>query len=153
MTPRFRGLAVLFAGAAGLALFLLTARRPLEAPPPPRIRRPSAVVQPSPEIVRPTRNVFEYASAPAAPAPAWSPKPRPEPEVETAAAAPPVPPAVRFLGLVRRGGALKAALSFRGETVVLGVGEEEGGYRVTAVDDDGVRLVAPDGTTLTLFAQ
>jgi hypothetical protein len=53
--------------------------------------------------------------------------------------------------LVRRAGAVKAALSLWGETVVLGVGEESGGYRVLAIDEEsGVRLRGPAGAELSL---
>jgi hypothetical protein len=69
--------------------------------------------------------------------------PRPEP---SASASP-----LRLIGLVRKGGALKAALSLWGETVVLGEGEESRGYRVLSVDEEsGVRLRGPDGSELSL---
>jgi hypothetical protein len=60
-------------------------------------------------------------------------------------------PAVRLVGLVRRAGALKAALVISGETVVLGAGESAGGYTVTAVDEDsGVRVRGPGGEEIRL---
>jgi len=58
---------------------------------------------------------------------------------------------LRLIGLVRRGGRLKAALSMFGETVVLGEGEESRGYKVLSVDEEsGVRLKGPDGAELSL---
>jgi Tfp pilus assembly protein PilP len=62
----------------------------------------------------------------------------------------PTTPAVRLVGLVRRGGVLKAALSVGGETVYVGTGEAAGDYRVVSIDEDGVRLRAADGSILTL---
>jgi hypothetical protein len=59
---------------------------------------------------------------------------------------------VRFVGLVRRGAVLKAALQVHGQPVVLGMGETASGYAVIAVDEDGVRLRSPDGTILALGA-
>ena len=57
---------------------------------------------------------------------------------------------MRLVGLVRRGGALKAALAIAGETVVVGAGEVAGDYIVIAVDEDGVRLRTPEGVTISL---
>ena len=57
---------------------------------------------------------------------------------------------MRLVGLVRRGGALRAALAIEGETVVVGTGERAGAYIVIAVEEDGVRLRAADGATITL---
>ena len=99
-----------------------------------------------------TRNVFEYG-----------PRPTSEPTSRPAAAAapsrPPVDggqpvaaPAVRLVGLVRRAGVIKAALQVHGETMVVGAGEAAGDYRVVAIDEDGVRLRAADGTMITLPA-
>ena len=47
---------------------------------------------------------------------------------------------------------IKAALQVHGETMVVGAGEAAGDYRVVAIDEDGVRLRAADGTTITLPA-
>jgi hypothetical protein len=59
---------------------------------------------------------------------------------------------MRLVGLVRKGGALKAAVSMWGETVVLGVGDEARGYQVLSIDEEGgVRLRGPDGSELTLL--
>jgi Tfp pilus assembly protein PilP len=68
------------------------------------------------------------------------------------AIAPPEEPAVRLVGLVRKAGVVKAVLKVRGETVVVAAGEAAGDYRVLAIDDDGVRLQAKDGTTVMLPA-
>lgn len=135
--------------AALLLLGEIAGRPPVTAPSPrgrqPRPARPAGVRPPAS-----TRNVFEFA-------------PRPVPEVapRRPAAAPESPeevpppvavPAVRFVGLVRRGGVLKAALQVHGNAVVVGKGEAAGGYTVVAIDTDVVRLRAADGTFLTLDA-
>jgi hypothetical protein len=58
----------------------------------------------------------------------------------------PKPEPVRLVGLIRRDGALRAALSIEGQVEVLGVGDEAEGYRVISIDEDvGVRLRGPDG--------
>jgi hypothetical protein len=67
--------------------------------------------------------------------------PRPTPE--------PVSP-VRLIGYVRRGDNLRAVLSVRGATTVVGAGDDAEGYRVMAVDEDGVRLRTPAGDELVL---
>lgn len=113
-----------------------------QAAPPPRAA--------SPDVPWPARDPFRYvderrpattrprAMIPIAPLPS-----RPEPP---ASASP-----LRLIGLVRKGGTLKAALSLWGETVVLGEGEESRGYRVLSVDEEGgVRLKGPDGSELSL---
>jgi hypothetical protein len=100
----------------------------------------------------PQRNVFEYAHR------ADQPEARVRVTPE-AAPAPPIPPEpasrapapVRLVGLVNRGGKLRAALSILGEVVVLGPGEEAEGYRVLSVDpEQGVRLRGPDGAERSL---
>lgn len=91
----------------------------------------------------PTRNVFEYAGRPETP---------PDPiSVGPASLSPVSPPhepepPVRLVGLLRRGGRLRAALSLGGEVVIVGHGERAGQYSVLSIDDDrGVRLSGPDG--------
>ena len=49
------------------------------------------------------------------------------------------------MGVVRRDGRLRAALSIGGEIVLLAPGEAAGGVTVLAVLEDGVRLRGPDG--------
>ena len=120
---------------------------PLAPPPPARERLRGPERTEGQPLDPPARNVFEYAAKPVERvAPAYVP-PTPGPEVE-GVPSPETP--VRLIGLVRRAGALRAALFVHGETVVVGVGEAAGDYRVIAVDEDGVRLRAPDGSTLTL---
>ena len=148
MSPR-----IALAGALVLLLAVIALRGPGGgAPPPPAPRRQRASSParerafPSPP---PARNVFEFAERPAPSMPS-APPPRAEmpAPVETATAPAALP--VRLVGLVRRGGALKAALSIHGETVIAGAGEAAGDYRVVAVDEDGVRLRAADGSMITL---
>jgi hypothetical protein len=98
-----------------------------------------------------TRNVFEYAPR-IAPEPASRPAAPAPPTPAAVAAAPVAAPTVRLVGLVRRAGVMKAALQVHGETIVVGAGEAAGDYRVLAIDEDGVRLRAADGTTITLPA-
>jgi hypothetical protein len=96
------------------------------------------------------RNVFEYVEAGVR---AVGPPPSMAPRAPVAAAIPPppAPPAVRLVGLLRRGGQLKAALAITGETYVLASGESAGGYTVVGIDEDeGVRVKTPDGATIVL---
>jgi hypothetical protein len=118
---------------------------------PPRARPARPMRSGSTPLPTSTRNVFEYG-----------PRPTPEPTSRPAAMAPSLPPvgggqpvaapAVRLVGLVRRAGVIKAALQVHGETMVVGAGEAAGDYRVVAIDEDGVRLRAADGTLITLPA-
>jgi hypothetical protein len=56
------------------------------------------------------------------------------------------------VGVVHRGGLLKAALALGGEVVMLGVGEERDGYRVESIDEDaGVRVTGPGGAAWVLL--
>ena len=134
-------LAVLFLRGPGPGA---SARPAEEAAPrrsPPRARATD------PDLPWPARDPFRYADERrqgAAPAPP-----------PTATAPPPVPVAsadpLRLIGLVRKGGTVKAAVSMWGETMVMGVGEEARGYKVLSIDDEGgVRLRGPDGSELTL---
>jgi hypothetical protein len=62
-------------------------------------------------------------------------------------------PLVRLVGLLRRGGHVRAALAVAGETAVLGAGESAAGYTVVSIDeDDAVTLRTPDGSTIVLAA-
>jgi hypothetical protein len=102
-----------------------------------------------------SRNIFEYAEAPAAPVAAAPARvfrpPSPQPSVLLSPPPPPVPE-VRLVGVVVRGGQRKAALYVRGEMAVLAAGETAGGYTVLSIDeDDGVRVRGPEGE-LTLSA-
>jgi hypothetical protein len=118
-------------------------------PPPPARERPRPPARAASRALEPpARNVFEYAAPKAVERvePAYVP-PAPGPSIVPAPA--PEPP-IRLVGLVRRAGTLRAALFIHGETVVAGAGETAGDYRVIAVDEDGVRLRAPDGSTITL---
>ena len=142
---------IIAVGAALVAIALLWTREladaPSSLPRAPRARparSPRSVPYDSPAS---TRNVFEFAPRPAPETPR---RPVVEASVEPPPALPAPAPPVRFVGLVRRGGSLKAALQVSGEAVVLGMGEAAGGYTVVGIDDDGVRLRAGDGTLLTL---
>lgn len=139
-----------------LALGAVAAAALLRTPPPPPAPLPEARAR-SPRPVRSsavpsaaiTRNIFEYAPRPA---PAATARPLPPPAFEPVPITAPPEPPVRLVGLVRRGAVTKAVLQVRGRTVEVAVGETAGGYRVLAVDDDGVRLQAEDGTMVTLAA-
>ena len=148
MSPR-----VAIAGALAILLAVVLMKDlgagPVPAPPPRRPRPPQAARGGAALGPPPDRNVFEYASRPVTDAPApptatLGPVTAASPEAATPA------PAVRLVGLLRRGGVLKAALSVRGETLMVGPGDAAGDYRVISIDEDGVRLRAPDGTTITL---
>jgi hypothetical protein len=142
-------LAILAAGllvAAWLAVDLGRVAAPPAPPPPrPRARPPARAAVTVPAM--PSRNVFEFVDPPPPPPPAPTLAPAPP---EVAEPSPSPEPRVRLVGLVRRGGALRAALAVDGETVVVGAGEAAGGYRVIAVDEEGVRVRAPDGSVLVL---
>jgi hypothetical protein len=124
--------------------------RPPRSPSEPRAARlplPPATVPAAPE-----RNVFEYLQPTGKPEARAIVAPEIVPEMappqETASRA---PEPVRLVGLVNRGGKLRAALSILGEVVVLGPGEEAEGYRVLSIDSDqGVRLRGPDGAERAL---
>ena len=145
---------ILAIGAAVLGLSFLVRPGPEPSVPPPP-RRAAAAPRPAPRETpapgAPGRTVFEFLEPVAAPR-ATPPKPPPTPSVEASIAPEPVPPpAVRLVGLVHRGGALRAALSVRGTVVILGLGEESEGYRVLSIDEDtGVRLAGPDGAEQVL---
>jgi hypothetical protein len=146
----------LIASAGVLAVALTVVL--LRAPGPGASARPSEVAAPrrpapparsvDPDLPWPARDPFRYAEqrreGPAASPPrATSPAPAPLPTA--------TPNPLRLVGLVRKGGVLKAAVSMWGETIVLGLGEESRGYKVLTIgDEEGVRLRAPDGSELTL---
>ena len=120
--------------------------RPAEEPAP----RPSAspARAADPDLPWPARDPFRYAeehrqgTASAVPAI----KAAPSPPVPVPSANP-----LRLIGVVRKGGTVKAAVSMWGETVVMAEGEESRGYKVLSIDDEGgVRLRGPDGSELTL---
>jgi hypothetical protein len=111
-----------------------------------------AAVEPSAAPSSSGRNVFEYwdgGARPAGPPPAVL---APAPVAPAAAApAPEPPPAVRLVGVLRRGTLLRAALTIQGDTVVLAPGESAAGYSVVSIDEEeGVRVKAPDGTAIVL---
>lgn len=146
--------AILAVGAVLIVAMLLmrdAAREPVSDPRPRRPRPSRPARANATEAPASRRNVFEFAPRvapepvhrPAAPAIVEGPSVAPSPVSE---------PPVRFVGLVRRGGTLKAAVRIHGEPAVLGMGEEAGGYTVVGIDEDGVRLRAADGSTLTLAA-
>jgi hypothetical protein len=123
---------------------------------PVRERRPAAMFHPAGEpslVPAPQmRNVFQYADggAPAARAEKAAPTP---PSTLIPLVPSPVPsPLVRLVGLLRRGGRVRAALALAGETAVLAPGESAAGYTLVSIDEDeGVRLRAPDGSTVVLM--
>jgi len=114
-----------------------------------RRRPPPAAPMAASDSPWPARDPFRYVEErrePAAPVSARSSPP------SVASAPPATPNPLRLVGLVRRAGVLKAAVSMWGETVVLGPGEESRGYKVLSIDDEaGVRLKGPDGEELTLL--
>lgn len=95
------------------------------------------------------RDVFVYDEP--APAPFVPPRlPLPEVSVPPPLELPPPSP-VALVGFVRQGGAVRAAVSIRGEVTVLAKDESAGGYVVVEIDEDrGVTLRDPDGAAITL---
>lgn len=148
------------AAAAGLfvvALVWLRVAGPRAASqPPPAAARPSptrALPAPGWPSV-PPRNPFEYAEAPAPP-PARVPREPPRSAAPSSAlpeiARAPSAPAVKLIGLLRQGGALKAVLQVHGEVIVAVAGGEAGDYEVLSIDEErGVRLRGRGGEELTL---
>ena len=141
------------AAAVVAALAIVVSRGVVPAPPPggasvaPAPRHtgatPSTEAPPDTAPERPPvplRNPFRYADEARTgfrpqPAPAlWAPVP-----VVSA------PPEIRFLGLVRRGGGLKAALSISGDVSLVAPGEEVAGYVLLSIDEDTVRVRRPGG--------
>jgi len=134
-----------------LAIFLLRApgrsasARPAEDPVPRRSAPPARAADP--DLPWPERDPFRYAEE-RRPTAASAPPP-----IRAAPSPPPVATAnpLRLIGVVRKGGTVKAAVSLWGETVVMAEGEESRGYKVLSIDDEGsVRLRGPDGSELTL---
>jgi len=146
-------LRVIFAIGAALVIALLLMRDIADRPAPPHRAPRTRPARPPrtgrADVPASTRNVFEFAPRRApedgrrTPAPAIA-------QIPTPALAPVAVPPVRFVGLVRRGGTLKAALQVHGEAAVLGMGEAAGGYTVVGIDDDGVRLRAADGSIISV---
>ena len=139
--------------AVVLAIVLLRAPGPAASAKPAENRAPPLSAPPAraadPDLPWPARDPFRYAeehrqgTVSALPA------------IEVAPSPPPVPVAsanpLRLIGVVRKGGTVKAAVSLWGETVVMGEGEESRGYKILSIDDEGgVRLRGPDGSELTL---
>lgn len=95
------------------------------------------------------RNLFEYGQGDRGPgAPLGDVSRRGlRPVIE----APPTPGPVRWVGLVRRGGEARVALSLLGEVVILAPGETFSGYTLLIVDEDaGARLRTPSGAEITV---
>jgi hypothetical protein len=144
--------------AAALALYLIrTAGGPDGSSAGPDSVRTAAstraIAEPVTMPSSPLRNVFEYAEASvrAAGPPSTVRSVAPRVVAEPSVPLPPPPPAVRLVGLLRRGAHLKAALAITGETYVLGSGESAAGYTVVGIDEDeGVRVKMPDGSTIVL---
>jgi hypothetical protein len=110
---------------------------PLSAPPvpeptPPRLsRNPFEYVEPQPVRLRPDAVVRV-------------PSPLPSPLTDVVAP-------VKLVGFLRRGSALRAILSIRGEVLLLAVGEEGGGYTLVSADEErGALLKGADGSDIAL---
>jgi hypothetical protein len=147
------------AAAAGLFVIALVWMR--VAAPPATSQTMPAAARPSPTGALPApgwpsvppRNPFEYAEPPE-PSPARAPRepraPAPSNALPEIARAPSAP-AVKLIGLLRQGGALKAVLQVYGEVIVAAAGGEAGDYQVLSIDEErGVRLRARGGEELTL---
>ena len=100
-----------------------------------------------PEPARPLRNLFEYGEAPPA-----EPAVRPRPlilEPEAAPTSAPVP--VRLVGILHRGGTVKAAIVVEGNLVLLSPGDSSAGYSLLSADeDDGAVVRTPSGAEIRL---
>jgi hypothetical protein len=114
----------------------------LQAPAAPASAPAKAAPPLPPLALESVRDSFRYGDAPVVAARPPHPRPTPPP---SAAPTPPPEPAFRLVGVVRREGRLRAAISLGGEVVLLAPGESAGGVTILAVHDDGVRLRGPDG--------
>jgi len=150
----------LIASVAALAVVVAVLFLFLRAPGPDASARPAGELAPKrssapprapdPDLPWPARDPFRYVDEHRG-GPGATTSPRPAPPASVVAAPAPSANPLRLIGLVRKGGSLKAAVSMWGETVVLGTGEESRGYRVLSIDDEGgVRLRGPDGSELML---
>jgi len=164
--PPVRARVLAVAAGAGLVIFYLLRTAggsgPSDRPPePPRAARrlAPAAAEVSAGPATPLRNVFEYSGG--MPRPGGT-APGPDLDIPRAAPVEPpaepspiaTPPAVRLVGLLRRGNTVKAALAISGETVVLGVGESALGYSVLSIDaEDGVQVRTPEGVTVVVGAE
>jgi hypothetical protein len=92
------------------------------------------------------RNIFEYAREAAILPEPVAPASEPEPPEASSTKE---PSAVRLVGLVGSGKAMKVALAIDGQVAVLGPGEAELGYRIVSVDESaGIRILGPDGESV-----
>jgi hypothetical protein len=111
---------------------------------------PVGTQKPTPRAVRPLpgRDPFRFAREKADPderreAAAESPETRPLPTPE--------PPRVRFVGLVRRQGQLRAALVVDGTLALAAPGETLGGFRLLSIEGEAVRVSDSKGQEMTLL--
>ena len=127
---------------AGLGLALLAGVLPVAAQEAPGSRIPPA--RADSDLAR-IRNIFRFADEPAR-VPAGVAEDLGEadsvgPSLDEAAA----PVAPRLIGLVRRHDILAAALAIDGEVLLLSEGQAAGGFTVTDITEEGVRLRGPGG--------
>jgi hypothetical protein len=109
--------------------------------PPSGVAAPTLEVDPLPPP--PARDIFRYADPPA-PVVRQATQPAPVSLAPVAPTPPPMP--LRLVGLVRRPGGLRAAVSTATGVVIVGPGDGVSGYIVLGVDEDrGLRLRGPDG--------
>lgn len=114
------------------------------------IPAPTSTTPPEPASVTagPLRDPFRYDDA------ARASEPRPASPIASVHSEAPPERAIaqpHLVGFVRRAGRLLAALSIRGEVVLLGEGEEAEGHLVLSLDEDqGVRVRGPGGEEIVL---
>jgi len=146
------GLALILIAGVGAAMAWRSGSVPVRSVPdagPPVETAPPRRALPSPAAsLRLSRNPFEYAETVTAPSRSFPAQKVPPTSPGPVESATPLP---RLVGFLHKGGALKAILSVRGDVFVLAVGEEGGGYAVTAADEErGARLRGPDGSEFDL---
>jgi Tfp pilus assembly protein PilP len=106
--------------------------------PPPSPERPTATFSRDPFRFADDARVVPPAGR--IPPAAVAPLPSPEPALARA----------RLVGLVRRGGVLRAAVSVNGEVALVSAGETIGGFRVLSLDEErGVRVRDAEGVEAT----
>jgi hypothetical protein len=117
----------------------------------PRDTDPTASGRPAAEAPPLSRDPFEYVDERSSPLPGPEEDSRRIRDRPAISLPSPSPDPVHLVGLLRRDGALMAALSIGGQVEVVAVGDEVAGYRVLSIDEDaGARLRGPDGLDRTV---
>jgi hypothetical protein len=120
---------------------------PLVAPISPTGVQPRPTAQGA-EAVSLHRDLFRYGAAPVTATPVEA---APTREVTAAPTTAPTAVPVKLVGVLKKGGTVRAALSIEGEVFVAAAGETVAGYAVVSIDaDEGVVVRGSDGQEIRL---